>query len=186
MAAGLRWTPAEAGPPAELLDQEGQAPGPVAPSVAAQGVGRPREGPVGVELAEDVVLVRPGQAGRATPGTSRSVAAGRPSWRSRPSDEMAHVGHQPDRRQRLARPSPARAATPRAGATVAGPRRTTARCSQSPCSRNRRGLVRIAEFVDVHRAPSRLAEQGGHLLAEQLDLLVRLAQVGQQAQVVAR
>ena len=91
--------PAEARTAAELFQHERQAAVAVAPAIARQGVRGAGDGPVGVELAEDEVLVPPSQT-RRPPRHLGRPATGRagPGVEFRPQDQVPDVGHDPDRR----------------------------------------------------------------------------------------
>jgi hypothetical protein len=97
--AGRKLDAAEAGALAHLLDDIGQPADALAALVAAQGVAGPLEGPVRVDLPQDVIFVSASQAGWQT-GNGRQIAR---STHLAVSAErgMPQVGNKADGRQRL-------------------------------------------------------------------------------------
>ena len=91
--------PADAGPLADLVDDVGQPLRAVLPLVLAKRIAGPLERPVGVELAEDVVLVGAGE-GRRPAGNVQRVFL--PVLGVGAERDVPDVGDEPDRRQRVA------------------------------------------------------------------------------------
>ena len=102
MTAGLRRTPSNPARSRNWLTTNATPAGSVPPPVSADGVAGPLDGRVGVyTLAEDEVLIGARQADRQAglPAASRRGASGPSVDRQQ---DMAQVGDEPDRRQRLA------------------------------------------------------------------------------------
>src|SRR5262245_7670617 len=95
--AGAQLDAGEVGAGAELAEEESQAARPVAllvgALVRAQGIAGPGERPVGVELAEDVVLVSAGESG-GEPGDVNGITSGI-RLPVRPEGGVSEVGDEP-------------------------------------------------------------------------------------------
>ncbi len=136
----------EAGTLGELLEQEGETAGLIAALVASQRVAGPAEGPVGVELAEDMVLVGVqqvdghGRYGQDNPASRLRVVL--------TEGGMAQVGEEARRRQILAARSDLH--RPFQGWTHAvGVRRRQALPPQ-PLQQEAARFVGVTQFVSAH------------------------------------
>ena len=149
MTAGGSNTPPVPGPLANLVHDVGQPAGAVLALVLPQGVAGALERPVGVELAEDVVLVGAGQRWAASRERAaapsggvrrrRRKRRGRRRRRTRPAAAGA-------RRRRL--PSPIRGRADGRGGRLERPLEPEPLQDVSP------GRVQVAQFDRVHRVPS--------------------------------